>query len=185
MSRSRPASPSAVQGTIIFTDLAGFTEFTDERGDEAALRLLALKDKLVLETMGDRGRIVKNLGDGLMIWFDNPCDAVDFALRLQELFEDESSVEDDLPLWVRMGAHYGQPTPRDGDFFGHDVNVAHRIVELAAPGEVLVSGALAQEVGDSLPEVMFDEVGPTLMKGIREPVPLYRAFRADTADSLV
>jgi class 3 adenylate cyclase len=179
MSRSRTASPSAVQGTIIFTDLAGFTEFTDERGDEAALRLLALKDKLVREAMGDSGRIVKNLGDGLMLWFDNPCDAIDCALRLQEQFEDESSVDDDLPLWVRMGAHYGQPTPRDDDFFGHDVNVAHRIVELAAPGEVLVSEALAQQVGDGLPEVTFDEVGPTLMKGIRDPVPLYRAFRAE------
>ncbi|MCH8813468.1 MAG: adenylate/guanylate cyclase domain-containing protein [Chloroflexi bacterium] len=179
MSRSRTASPDAVQGTIIFTDLAGFTEFTDERGDEAALRLLALKDKLVRETIGDRGRIVKNLGDGLMLWFENACDAIDAALRLQDQFEDESSVDDDLPLWVRIGAHYGQPTPRGDDFFGHDVNVAHRIVELAAPGEVLVSGALAEKVGDSLPEVTFDEVGPTLMKGIRDPVPLYRAYRAE------
>jgi len=181
MSRSRTASPSAVQGTIMFTDLAGFTEFTDERGDEAAMRLLILKDKLVRETMGDRGRVVKNLGDGLMLWFDNACEAIDFAVTVQEQFEDESSVDDDLPLWVRVGVHYGQPTPRGDDYFGHDVNVAHRIVELAAPGEVLVSGALAEKVGDGLPGVEFDEVGPTLMKGIRDPVPLYRAFRAGTA----
>lgn len=164
-------------GVIAFTDLAGFTEFTDERGDEAALRLLAAQDRLTGDALRGRGRIIKNLGDGLMLWFDDPCTAVDSTLDLQERFEEESAVDEDLPLWVRIGMHYGRPTPRGDDIFGRDVNVAHRIVELAAPGEVLVSEALKQQVAEGLPDVVFDEIGPTLMKGIREPVPLYRALR--------
>lgn len=176
MTRRTPAA-MPVSGTIVFTDLAGFTEFTDERGDEAALNLLAVQDRLVSRAVGERGRIVKNLGDGLMLWFDDACAAISCTLRLQEMLEDETAVDEGLPLWVRIGVHYGRPTPRGDDLFGHDVNVAHRIVELAAPGEVLVSEALMRKVGEDLPEVYFDEVGPTTMKGIREPVPLYRALR--------
>lgn len=176
---SRPASPQtgAADGAIVFTDLAGFTEFTDERGDEAALRLLSAQDRLIGETIDGRGRVVKNLGDGLMLWFDDACAAVDCSLTLQDRFEEESAVEEDLPLWVRIGVHFGRPMPRGDDLFGRDVNIAHRIVELASPGEVLVSEALKKRVGEDLPGVIFDEVGPTVMKGIREPVPLFRAFR--------
>lgn len=177
MSRETSARAGRPEGAIVFTDLAGFTEFTDERGDEAALELLNVQDRLVSDALGGRGRIVKNLGDGLMLWFDDACAALDCTLALQERCERESAVDEGMPLWVRIGVHYGRPTPRGEDLFGHDVNIAHRIVELAAPGEVLVSDALKQQVASGLPEVIFDEVGPTLMKGIREPVPLYRAFR--------
>lgn len=177
MTRARSPATRAIPGTIVFTDLAGFTEFTDARGDEAALNLLAAQDRLVSQAIDERGRIVKNLGDGLMLWFDDACAAIDCTLRLQELLEDHSAVDEDLPLWVRIGVHYGKPAPRGDDYFGHDVNVAHRIVELAAPGEVLVSESLKVKVGEDLPGVIFDEVGPTTMKGIREPVPLYRAMR--------
>jgi adenylate cyclase len=177
MTRRPSTTGGAVYGTIVFTDLAGFTEFTDERGDEAALNLLAAQDRLVNQAIDARGRIVKNLGDGLMLWFDDACAAIDCTLRLQELLETDSAVDEGLPLWVRIGVHYGRPTPRGDDYFGHDVNVAHRIVELAAPGEVLVSEALRLKVGEDLPDVFFDEVGPTIMKGLREPVPLYRAMR--------
>ncbi len=164
------------EGTIVFTDLSGFTEFTALRGDAAALSLLDLQDRLVREQMGDRGRIVKHLGDGLMLWFDEALDAVKVAIALQERFE-EASGEDDEPLWVRIGIHFGSPVLRGDDFIGHDVNVAARIVDLAAPGEVLVSEACTSHIGAPLEGIVFEEIGPTIMKGIPEPVPLYRVMR--------
>src|SRR3990170_2310929 len=176
MSPTRAIAVRAVPGAIVFTDIAGFTEFTAARGDEAALDLLALQERLVREEMDDRGRIVKELGDGLMLWFDDPCRAVAVALALQERFDRAAAEE--LPLWVRMGVHYGQPAQRGDDLVGHDVNVASRIVELAAPGEVLASEAAVQRIGDGLPDVFFEEVGPVVMKGIPAPIALYRALRA-------
>lgn len=164
------------EGTIVFTDLSGFTEFTALRGDAAALSLLEMQERLVREQMGDSGRIVKNLGDGLMLWFDEALDAVQVAIALQEKFE-EASGEDDEPLWVRIGIHYGRPVMRGDDFIGHDVNVAARIVDLAAPGEVLVSEACTSQIEAPLEGVVFEEIGPTIMKGIPEPVPLYRVMR--------
>src|SRR3990172_12162578 len=177
MSPTRATAVRAVPGAIVFTDIAGFTEFTAVRGDEAALELLALQERLVHEEMDDLGRIVKELGDGLMLWLDDPCRAVTVALALQERFDREATAGE-LPLWVRMGVHYGQPARRGDDLVGHDVNVASRIVELAAPGEVLASEAAVRRIADGLPDVTFEEVGPVVMKGIPAPIALYRALRA-------
>lgn len=177
MSPSRPATAiETLEGAIVFTDISGFTEFTALRGDEAALKLLALQDRLVHQEMGSRGRIVKELGDGLLLWFADACDAIETALNLQERFEEHSSSED-LPLWVRVGIHFGHPARRGQDLIGHDVNIAARIVELAAPGEVLVSEACTGRIRQLPPGITFEEVGPAVMKGIPEPVPLYRALR--------
>lgn len=164
-----------LQGTIVFTDLSGFTEYTALQGDEAAVRLLDLQEQLVTQRMNDQGRIVKSLGDGLMLWFDNPCDAIETSLALQEDFEEHSG-DEDMPLWVRIGIHYGHPILRGGDLVGHDVNVAARIVDLAGPGEVLVSEACTVTAGE-IDGILFEEVGPTVMKGIPEPVAIYRVLR--------
>jgi adenylate cyclase len=161
-------------GAIVFTDIVGFTEFTAIQGDDAALKLLATQDRVVEEVMGEDGRVVKSLGDGLLIWFDDPGLAVQAALALQSRFEEES-FEENLPLWVRIGVHFGRPARRGADLIGHDVNVAARIVELAAPGEVLVSEACTNKVSRTAAEVQFEEVGPVVMKGIPEPVSIYRA----------
>jgi class 3 adenylate cyclase len=174
---STPIAVETLEGTIVFTDLSGFTEYTALQGDEAAVALLELQETLVLERMGDRGRIVKNLGDGLLLWISNACDAIEMSLSLQEQFE-ERSLEDDLPLWVRIGMHFGRPLRRGNDLVGHDVNVAARIVDLAGPGEVLVSGACREKIDRPLDGVTFEEIGPTIMRGLPEPVPLYRVMRA-------
>ena len=71
--------------------------------------------------------------------------------------------------------HHGQALARGDDLVGHDVNLAARIVDLAGPGEVLLSDATKASIGDELPDVRFDELGPVVMKGIPAPVRLWRA----------
>jgi adenylate cyclase len=164
------------EGAIAFTDLAGFTEYTAVQGDEAALALLRLQERIVRNEIGERGRIVKNLGDGLLLWFGDACDALRVSITLQEQFE-RYSTEEDLPLWVRIGVHFGRPARRGRDLIGHDVNVAARIVDLAAPGEVLCSEACAARVTGSLEGMTFEELGPVVMRGIPDPVALYRVHR--------
>lgn len=170
----RTTPSKVVQGTVVFTDIVGFTEFTALRGDEGALQLLSIQERLVRETLPPDARIVKELGDGLLLWFEDACAAIETSLRLQERFEHESS-NSDLPLWVRCGMHSGQQTRRGDDLIGHDVNVASRVVDVAGPGEVLLSQATLERVEGKLPDVWFDELGPVVMKGIPQPVRLYRA----------
>ena len=160
----------------MFTDIVGFTEFNALRGDDEALELLSLQERIVREEMRGDSRIVKELGDGLMVWFADACDAIDTGLRLQERFE-EASWETDAPLWVRIGLHHGQQTRRGEDLLGHDVNVASRIVNLADSGEVLASESTVAQAEERMPDVECQRLGPVVMKGIPTPINLFRVER--------
>ena len=180
MMATAPSQHSVVEGTVMFTDIVGFTEFNALRGDAEALALLSLQERIVREELKTDGRIVKELGDGLMLWFGDPCAAIETGLRLQERFEEES-VKIDAPLWVRIGVHAGQQTRRGEDLLGHDVNVASRIMNLANSGEVLASEETVKRAEDNLPDVDFEQLGPVVMKGIPTPINLYRVERRGAA----
>jgi class 3 adenylate cyclase len=173
------AAPDMVEGTVMFTDIVGFTEFTALRGDSEALALLTLQDRIVREELAPGARVVKELGDGLMLWFDDPCAAIRTGLRLQERFEEESQAVE-APLWVRIGVHAGQQTRRGDDLLGHDVNVASRIMSLANSGEVLASEETVRRADGGLADVEFEQLGPVVMKGIPTPINLYRVERRES-----
>ena len=164
----------STEGTVVFTDIVGFTEFTALRGDDEANALLSKQERLVRSVLPPKARIVKELGDGLLLWFEDACEALTTTLRLQQLYEETADSE--MPLWVRAGVHSGRQTYRGDDLIGHDVNVASRVADVAGPAEVLISDATLQEIGDKLPDVEFDELGPVVMKGLPEPMRLYRAI---------
>ncbi len=165
------------EGVIAFTDIVGFTEITDAQGDDVALALLDRQDRLVRTALGNSGRVVKELGDGLLLWFDDADVALARCLDLQAQFDEEG----DLPLWVRMGLHWGCPRRRGDDIIGRDVNLAARITALAGGGEVLCSEALAgRATADG--NVLFEPLGPVFVRGISEPVGLMRVQRAPVRD---
>ena len=177
MTAATMSNARVIAGTVMFTDIVGFTEFTAVRGDSDALELLARQEQIVRSELSDEARIVKELGDGLMLWFDDACDAVQTGLRLQERF-DNAAAEHDLPLWVRIGMHTGQQSRRGNDLVGHDVNVASRIVNLASSGEVLASESTVKGAEGRLPDIQFEQLGPVVMKGIPAPINLFRAERS-------
>jgi adenylate cyclase len=168
-------------GAIVFTDIVGFTEFTAVRGDTEALNLLDIQERLVRAALPPGARIVKELGDGLLLWFDDAAPAVTACLDLLAQFQDIE--RGDSPLWVRMGMHWGSPMPRGDDLVGHDVNLAARIVDVAGPGELLVSADVRTALADALPGIRLDELGPVVMRGIPDPMPLFRAGVASAASS--
>ena len=136
-----PAVDSRV-GAVLFTDLVGFTEYTDTEGDVAALRVLEHQTGLMSGITDARpdARIVKELGDGLMVWFDAPLDAIEGAIAML-LAVEEARTTDTFPVAIRMGLHAGEVLPRGRDLIGATVNVAARIAALAGPGELLASEA--------------------------------------------
>jgi adenylate cyclase len=185
----------ADHGAIVFTDIVGFTALTDHHGDDVALALLERQERMVRAALPDTARVVKELGDGLLLWFDDPCDAIDSSLRLQREFDAaneaaEAAAEgetknaariDGIPLWVRIGVHWGCPRRRGDDIVGRDVNLAARIVDLAGPGEVLCSEVTADEIG-AHPGVGFEPLGPVFVRGISEPVPIMRVVASADAE---
>jgi adenylate cyclase len=165
--------PATVEGAVVFTDIVGFTAFTAEQGDEQAVAVLSAQDRIVQEHLPEGARLVKQLGDGLMLWFPTAAGAVVTCVALQRAFRHQGA--GGMPsLWVRMGLHWGEQTAWEDDLVGHVVNVAARIVDLAAPQEILVSEAVLQAQGGPDDGIRFDPVGPALMKGVPDPVWLYR-----------
>ena len=182
----------AEHGAIVFTDIVGFTALTDAHGDDVALALLERQERMVRAALPESARVVKELGDGLLLWFDDPREAIDTCLELQRAFDALNDAADaadgagapsavdrfaDVPLWVRIGVHWGAPRKRGDDIVGGDVNLAARIVDLAGPGEVLCSKATADVIG-SRPGVGFEPLGPVFVRGIAEPVPIMRVLGA-------
>jgi class 3 adenylate cyclase len=162
-------------GSVLFTDLVGFTEYTDGAGDAAALRVLDAQTTLVSSVLaGDsESRVVKELGDGLMLWLAHPTTAVDVACRLLDGFR-QAQADDRIPLAVRMGMHLGEAVVRGADFIGQTVNIASRVSDLAGPGELLVSeGVVAANRNSPVPRI-FEPVGPARVKGVQTPIWLYR-----------
>jgi adenylate cyclase len=165
--RRRELHPPA----IAFLDLAGFTRLTGAKGDEEAAKIALRLSDLVQElTASRRGRAVKSLGDGVMLHFREPSEAVSAALDLLDAIPQAS-----LPP-ARVGITAGPVLFRDGDFFGRAVNVAARITDYARPSEVLVSKTVV-EAGAPVGSA-FEELGVVELKGISEPLQLFRAIRA-------
>ena len=160
----------APTGAIVFTDLVGFTEITAERGDEYALMVLERQERVIDAVLPEGARVVKELGDGLLLWFDDACEAAQAAFRLRAALEHPAG-HDGRPLWIRIGAHWGTPRRRGDDLVGHDVNVAARIVDLAGPSEVLVSAGVAGQLDNRF---ACDELGPVVMRGVPDPIRLFR-----------
>jgi class 3 adenylate cyclase len=171
-------APAGTEGAIAFTDLVGFTEFTATRGDQDALAVLGAQERIVLAALPAGARVVKELGDGLLLFLPDSNSAVTVCLEILAGF-DRAAAGDEMPLWVRVGLHWGRPSRRGDDLVGHDVNVAARIVDVAAPGELLCSGAMLQTSAPHDGSVEFIELGPVVMKGIPDPIDLYRVERLD------
>jgi len=159
--------------SVVFTDLVGFTTYTEERGDAAAVRVLEDTRRIVDRALeGSDGRVVKEIGDGVMLAFCDASGSIECTARLAAGLRD-GFVDGGLPLAARIGLHRGEVVPRGDDLVGHTVNVAARVADVAGPGELLVSDAALSACGP-LPRVRADAVGPVRVRGVREPIWLHR-----------
>jgi adenylate cyclase len=159
-----------IRVAIAFADLAGYTRFTEEEGEEEALSSVERFVEGVTNTLPDDARVVKTIGDAVMVVGQDVGALVDWAVGFTLLFDERPE--------PRIGVHYGTTLYRDGDYFGRDVNLASRVVARARGGEVLVSDAVADSLKDA-PHLSFEEIGQVKLKGFAEPRMLCRAVRTE------
>lgn len=156
--------------SVAFVDLTGFTSLTEELGDEAAAdmsgRLASMVDTI---SIGHEGRPVRWLGDGGMFVFRDPVAAVAAALEVVR----EAPVRGLPP--THIGIHSGPVIFQDGDIYGRTVTLAARLSALAGPDEVLVSAEITESAGEV---AHFDSIGPVELKGIAQPIHVFRARSA-------
>ena len=159
-----------VRVAIAFADLTGYTRFTEEEGEEEALSSVERFVEGVRDTLPEGARVVKTIGDAVMVVGPDAGALVDWAVGFTSLFDERPE--------PRIGVHLGTTFFRDGDYFGRDVNLASRVVARARGGEVLVSDSVVDAVRDSS-HLAFEEIGQVKLKGFTEPRQLCRAIRKD------
>src|SRR4051794_23255350 len=154
---------------IAFADLAGYTRLTEELGDELAVDAVERFTEAVENTLPDEARIVKTIGDEVMIVGSDPAALAEWAVGFQAL------VKDERPL-PRIGMHHGEVVYRDGDYYGREVNLAARVVARAAGGEVLVTRPVVDAAGGHLE---FEAIGEGRLKGFAQSTELFLARLAE------
>jgi adenylate cyclase len=151
---------------IAFADLAGYTRFTEEEGEEEALSSIERFVEGVTGSLPEDARVVKTVGDEVMIVGQDVGALVDWAVGFVSMFEERPE--------PRIGIHSGVALYRDGDYYGREINLASRVVARARGGEVLVTDSVLEAVRPS-PHLGFEEIGQVKLKGFDEPRTLRRA----------
>ena len=154
---------------IAFADLAGYARLTVELGDEAAVGTVERFVEAVAQTLPVDARVVKTLGDEVMVVGSDPAALTGWAVELAS----GTAPADPQP---RIGVHYGEALYRDGDYYGRDVNQAARVVARAGGGEVLVTRPVV-DMAAGTDGVDFNRIGEVRLKGFSEPTELFIASR--------
>jgi adenylate cyclase len=153
---------------IAFADLAGYTRLTEQAGEEQALDVVERFVAGVAATLPDDARVIKTIGDEAMIVGSDAAALAEWAVGYQRM----ASNARPRP---RIGIHAGAALYRDGDYYGHAVNLASRVAARAAGGEVLVTRPVVEAAAAHL---SFEQIGAVTMKGFKEPTELFVAGQA-------
>ena len=168
---------------ILAADVAGYSRLmgVDEEGTHE--RLKAHRCELVDPKIGEHsGRIVKNMGDGLLAEFASVVDAVRCAAQLQRAMIDrEAGIPEDRRIKFRIGINLGDVIVEDEDIFGDGVNIAARLEALAEPSGICIAGTVRDHIGDRLP-YPFEDLGEQSVKNIARPVRVYSLRAGAVAD---
>ncbi len=177
--------------TIMFTDIKGFTDITEEKGDIYANELRREHDAILICTIeeGNRGKVIKHIGDAIMAVFSEPSVATEKALAIQDRLDAFNRKHPDKEdIIVRIGLHMGQVTTEntvDTDVFGRHVNRASRIEGLADGGQIYMTYPVFDSAKGWLVnhEVHTDWIlhGTYYVKGIKEPIAIYEVYNRKLA----
>ena len=153
-----------VPTTLCFIDLTGFTRYTQEEGDEEALDLIERFVDTIEASLPEKATIVKTIGDEVMVVSPDPANLTEWAVGLLSLFTERPQ--------PRVGIHFGEAVFREGDYFGSEVNLTHRVVTRALGGEVLATDRVVKSIEGS-EYLEAEPIGAVELKGFPEPTNLF------------
>jgi adenylate cyclase len=162
--RSHGLSPGqSPEMAVGFADMVGFTLLSQHITDEELAAVVRRFEEISHDIVTNaRGRVVKMIGDEVMFVVDSAADAARIGLGLADAYAD-----DDLLSDVRVGLAFGPVLPRDGDYFGPTVNLAHRIVNIGNPGTVLMSDEFHMALEEEAPDEFTGKpLRPRLLKDL-------------------
>ena len=171
---------------ILVADVVGFSRLM-ERDEAGTLAALRDRRKAILDptVRAHGGRVVKVMGDGVLVEFSSAVNAVAGALELQrKMAEANEGLPDDRRIVLRIGINLGDVIGEGTDIYGEEVNVAARLEPLAEPGGTVASQKIKDEVEGKL-SVLFKDMGEQSLKNIAKPVRTYRVGVGERASASV
>jgi len=160
--------------TILFADVAGYSRMMRVDEEQTLVDLRAHLAELVTPVIARfHGRIVKTVGDGVMVEFGSAVEAMRSAVELQRgMVERNAGLPANRRQTFRIGLHLGDVIMTDQDVFGDTVNVAARLQALAEPGSIVLSRSVYEQVRDKL-SLPFRDLGARGLKNIDRPLRVY------------
>jgi adenylate cyclase len=162
--------PGSREIAVCFADLVGFTRLGEEVPPDELGRLASRLEAMATEAIEPPVRLIKTIGDAVMLTSTEPGPLIDAALTLIDAADAEG---ENFPQ-LRAGIAVGAALSRAGDWFGRPVNLASRITGIARPGSVLAEREVRESVRDAF---NWSYAGERRLRGVRDPVPLFRARR--------
>ena len=170
---------------IVSADVVGYSRLIgmDETGTLAALR--AHRAEMIDPKIAEHGgRIVKTMGDGLLLEFPSVVDATQCMVEIQTgMVERNQDIDEDQRIIFRVGINLGDIIIEGEDILGGGVNVAARLQEIAEPGGVSISRRVYEDVQERL-DAIFDDSGEQSLKNIARPVQVWRWSPAETSAAI-
>lgn len=149
--------PGTVEVTFLFLDLKDFTAYSELSGDQAAIGAIDCFFDVVTHEQGQGGRLIKSLGDGAMLVYDDPAEAVAVAARVIAGMRGTG-----LPA-VHASVHRWIAIARSGDYFGGSVNLAARLLAFAARDELLATAGVVTACEDKF---HWETAGERRLRGV-------------------
>jgi adenylate cyclase len=168
--------PGARDVTVAFADLVGFTRLGEEVDAGELGRVAQRLVGLTVEHLRGDVRLVKTIGDAAMLVSPDAPALLEVAL---DLVDAADAAGEDFPQ-LRIGVARGAALSRAGDWYGRPVNIASRITTIARPGSVLATRAVRDAAGNGY---RWSSAGARSLKGVDDPVRLYRVRRARNEDA--
>ena len=170
--RSGGRLPGSREIAVGFADLVGFTRLGEEVPAEELGQLAVRLEALTTAVVEPPVRLVKTIGDAVMLASVEPDPLLSATLSLLDAADGEGA---EFPQ-LRAGVAVGPALSRAGDLFGRPVNLASRITSIARPGSLLADGEVRDFARD---RYRWSFAGERRLRGVRDPVPLFRARRLD------
>jgi adenylate cyclase len=156
---------------ILLADVVGYSRLmgVDEEGTHVKF-VNYVKDLIEPKIEEHGGRLIRSMGDGLLVEFDSAADAVSCGLDIQEeLAGRDAGADTNSRIQLRIGINTGDVIVDDGDIYGNSVNITARLEELAEPGEIFVTRGVRDQLQGHL-NLSFQDKGERRVKNIERPI---------------
>jgi adenylate cyclase len=161
--------------TVLVVDVVESVRLIENHEEDAISRWRGLVDHVEKKVLPDYGgRLVKSLGDGMLLDFPDVQPAINAAFAIQRASHGANAgVPSDRQMLLRIGAQVGELISDEHDVYGRGVNLAARLTTLAGPGEIVVSAGVRDQITPFL-DADIEDLGECYLKHVQQPVRAYR-----------